>query len=485
MGKAKELSPEKIARRKAAEARELERLRKEQAKPKGSGYMIYFIMIITVVYLVDEIASQIGTQMQTIVASEIFAPVFGAEYAMARMGSLGMIGIIITVLAFLYKPLSDRYGRRIFLVANTLGMGLGMLFVGIATNIPVYFLGAWVTAFFTPHDMQAVYIYESTPAKHRAKIYSIIKGMATLGMFLIPFLRNLFITETDQSGWRFVYIIPGIIGLAVSIAALFLVRESDAFVESRIHQLTMTEEEKEAAKAKNQDAEARGGLGKAFKFIFRHGQLRYLCIAYGFMMFGMLIAMYYETTMTYGYAQSFQAAGMEMEAARQQAIPMVTAALMTFPLASAVIQILQGFFSDTLGRKPALLSMSIMCLVSYLLFFAGAKQSWNPYFVGVMAGLSVGSYWGAGDINGIMITESAPTNLRLSILTLQPVIGMAIFALGMIGYLVAINLLGDAMIGIICFAFAVPGLAIGILLVMFKTKETRGVDLGKVSGDEF
>ena len=102
-----------------------------------------------------------------------------------------------------------------------------------------------------------------------------------------------------------------------------------------------------------------------------------------------------------------------------------------------------------------------------------------------MAGLSVGSYWGAGDINGIMITESAPTNLRLSILTLQPVIGMAIFALGMIGYLVAINLLGDAMIGIICFAFAVPGLAIGILLVMFKTKETRGVDLGKVSGDEF
>ena len=49
-----------------------------------------------------------------------------------------------------------------------------------------------------------------------------------------------------------------------------------------------------------------------------------------------------------------------------------------------------------------------------------------------MAGLSVGSYWGAGDINGIMITESAPTNLRLSILTLQPVIGMAIFALGMI-----------------------------------------------------
>ena len=77
--------------------------------------------------------------------------------------------------------------------------------------------------------MQAVYIYESTPAKHRAKIYSIIKGMATLGMFLIPFLRNLFITETDQSGWRFVYIIPGIIGLAVSIAALFLVRESPSW----------------------------------------------------------------------------------------------------------------------------------------------------------------------------------------------------------------------------------------------------------------
>lgn len=152
-------SPEK---QQDKEKRELERLKCEQARPKGSGYMIYFIMIITVIYIADEVTSQIGTQMQTILADQIFAPVFGAEYAVARMSTLGMITVVFGILAFLYKPLSDRFGRKIFLVINTLGMGLGMVLVGIATNIPVYLIGACVIGFFIPHDMQATYLL-STP----------------------------------------------------------------------------------------------------------------------------------------------------------------------------------------------------------------------------------------------------------------------------------------------------------------------------------
>ena len=41
-------------------------------------------------------------------------------------------------------------------------MGLGMVLVGIATNIPVYLIGACVIGFFIPHDMQATYLL-STP----------------------------------------------------------------------------------------------------------------------------------------------------------------------------------------------------------------------------------------------------------------------------------------------------------------------------------
>ena len=114
-------SPEK---RQDKEKRELERLKCEQARPKGSGYMIYFIMIITVIYIADEVTSQIGTPMQTILADQIFAPVFGAEYAVVRMSTLGMITVVFGILAFLYKPLSDRLGRKIFPVINTLVWGL-------------------------------------------------------------------------------------------------------------------------------------------------------------------------------------------------------------------------------------------------------------------------------------------------------------------------------------------------------------------------
>lgn len=133
--------------------------------------MAYFILIISVIYLADEIVTQIGGQMQSVIASQIFAPVVGDEFAVARMGAFGMVTMAASGLAFLYKPLSDRYGRRIFLIINTLGMGIGTALVSLATNIPVYLIGAAITAFFTPHDMQAVYIQECAPAEHRAKMY--------------------------------------------------------------------------------------------------------------------------------------------------------------------------------------------------------------------------------------------------------------------------------------------------------------------------
>lgn len=481
----KMISPEKAAKIKEKEARELERLRREQAKPKGNFYLIYFVILITVIYLADEVTTQIGTQMQSIVASEIFAPVFGAEVAVSRMSTFGLVGTVIGIFAFIYKPLSDRFGRRIFLVINTLGMGIGMLLVSIATNIPVYLLGSWVIAFFIPHDMQAVYIYESAPAKHRAKIYSIVKGLATMGMFLIPFLRGIFIPDTDQSGWRFVYMVPALITLVIAMIALFCIRESDAFLEARIRQLTMSEEEKEAAKAKNQDVEARGGLGKALKFIAHHKQVRWLCIAYGFILFGMVITMFYETIMTTGFSQSFLAAGASAEEARLQATSLVTAALMIFPFASAFIQMVQGFFSDTLGRKKALMIMSAVCAGAYLLFYFGAIAAWSPYLVGAMAGIMVGSYWAAGDINGMMISESAPTNLRVSIMTIQPLVGLVVFLVPLIIFVVLMNLMGDAMIGVLCLCFAVVGLVIALLIVGTKTKETKGCDMGAVQGDEF
>lgn len=460
--------------------KEIARWEKEQAKPKGPGYMAYFLLIVSVIYLADEVVTQMGSQMQSVIASMIFAPVVGAEFAVARMNAFGMVSIISGGLALLYKPLCDRYGRRPFLIINTLGMGLGTILVSLATNIPVYLIGASFTAFFTPHDMQAIYIQECAPAKHRAKMYSVIKSIATMGMLLIPVLRSIFIPGTDLTNWRYVYLIPGIITVIAAVLAFLFIRESDAFIETRLRQLRMTDEEIAEAKAKKQAADAQGGLIKSLVYGLRNKQLRWLIIAYGFIMWGMVVTSNYEAIMTNGYAQQFLAAGMSLDAARAEANVFVTQALMTFSVGSALFQLFPGFLADALGRKKTAVIMTCTLLVSFLIFYFGSNNSFNPLIVGFFAGATVGTYWYTGDLMGLMISESTPTNLRASMLSVQPLVSGNIYSLSMILTMVLPNILGDQSIGLVTLCTFVPGMAIGLILMAWKVKETKGVDMSTV-----
>lgn len=466
--------------------REIARLEREQGKPKPKGYLWYFIFIIAVVYIADELASQITTQMQSVVASQLFAPIVGADFAVARMAVVNTIAGCTIGVATIYKTLADRFGRKPFLVINTLGMGVGMLLISVSTNIPVYAIGACVIQFFVPHDMQQVYIYEGAPAEKRAKIYSIIKAVVTLAITLIPVLRNAFLHGEDLSQWRMVYLIPSFIALGIAIIALFFIRESDAFIETRLRQLKMTDEEKEAAKEnKKQDQTSRGGLIKGTVFCFRHKQIRWMFLAGGLISFGMLVTQYYETIMTFGYAQQFVNAGAAMDDARIQATDFVTQALMLFALGNAAATLIPGFVADKWGRKPATIVMCALTVIMFLLFYFGASQAWNPYIVGLFCGACVGSYWAAGDMVGLVCTESAPTNLRASVMAIQPMVNGMIFMVASTAVMVLGNILGDAAIGTTVLLVSVPGMAIGLLLMWWKVKETKGVDLGAIKGDEF
>lgn len=466
--------------------KEMERWEREKAKPKGAGYLWYFMLIIAVVYVADEVASQIGNQMQSVVASQLFAPLVGAEVAVSRMAIVSMIAGCSIGISYLYKPLADRFGRKPFLVINTLGMGLGMLIIGISTNIPVYAVGAFVIQFFIPHDMQQVYIYESVPAEKRAKIYSVIKAVVTLALLMIPVLRGAFLKENDLSQWRMVYVVPAIMAIAIAVFALLFIRESDAFVDTRLRQLRMTEEEKETAKGnRKQDQTSRGGLIKGIRFCLTHRQIRWMFLAGGFIQFGMLATQYYETIMTFGYAQQFVDAGMAIEAAKIEATHFVTQALMLFSIGSALFQLFPGFIADRFGRKAACVTMCGSTVVTFLLFYIGSNMAWNPYFVGLCCGACVGSYWAAGDMVGLVCSESTPTNLRASVMAIQPLFNGIIYMLAGNSVMILGNILGDAAIGSTVLLVAVPGMALGLILMIFKVKETKGVDLGAIRGDEY
>ena len=465
--------------------REIERWTKERDKPRGAHYLFYFVALITLIYIADEVTSQIGGQMQSVIASQIFAPVVGEEFAVARMSAMGTVTMAISALAFLYKPLADRFGRKIFLIINTVGMALGLFVIAISHSIPMYLVGSCIITFFIPHDMQAVYIQESVPAEHRAKMYSVIKGIATLGIFIIPLLRMIFIPGNDYSNWRMVYLVPAILIMIVVIIGVFFVRESDAFIENRLHVLQMTEEEKDAARNNNQDVDSQGGLIKALKFAFKHKQMRWILIGTGFIMFGMVITMYYETILTYGYAQQFVAGGMAIEAAKKEANAFVTQALLLFSIGSAIMQFFPGFIADKWGRKTATMAMVIILIVCAILFNVGAMKAWNPYLVGFLCGAASGSYIAAIDIAGLMCSESAPTNLRSSIMAVQPVVTGTIYVFAMALAIVLPNILGDAAIGVTCLCIALPGLVVGLVILFTKTKETMGVDMGAIHGNEF
>ncbi len=464
--------------------KEIARLEKERSRPKRGGYLAFLILIICVVYITDEIASQIQTLMKTEIATDLLA-----KYGESSIGVLDILGIIafpFQGLSLLYKPLADKYGRKPFLVLNTFGMGIALLLIFLSNNLVLYVVGATLAAFFVPHDMQVVYITESAPPKHRAKIYSVVKGVSTFGVMLVPLFRRLFMTTASE--WRMVYLVPALLGIIVSLIALMTLRETDAYIESRLKYLRMTDEEKAAAKASKDSSDSQGGLVAAIKFVGRHKQLRWLYIAVAFGTMGVLVTMQYQAIISYGYAQAGLSQGIyaTLEAALDAvSVGAVTSALFMFPIGSGLIQLSHGFISDKWGRKPAIVSMAAATIISLVLFSAGAEKAWNPYVVGLFSGVCVGSFWACTDINTMMVGESSPTNLRSSIISLS------MFALGIgyvVTYLVGIPLItyfGNASIPTVSFCLALPTLIVSMFILIFKTKETKGVNLETVTGSEW
>ena len=457
-------------------------IRKWEKQKKGQNkktYFAYLVFIITLIYATDEIASQIGMLMKSEIAADLFA-----KHGDSSVGMLDLVSglaIPFQAIGLLYRPLADRWGRKKFLIINTFGMSLSLLLIFLSNNLALYFIGACFIQFFVPHDMQVVYIMESVTSKHRARIYFTIKSFATLGIMLVPLLRRVLMQNMYE--WRNVFLVPAIIGLATSFVALFLARETDAFIDSRLKYLKMTDEERAEEKAKKDLENAQGGIINALKFVWSHKQLKWLYVSMALTNLGYLITMYYQVIISYGYAGKY--GEITDEILNQVSLNEVTSALFFFPIGSAVIQLLVGWLGDSFGRKKTAIVMSILCVLSFLGFALGSSWGWETWLVGLCSGACIGSFWGAGDITSLMISESSPTNLRSSILSTQFIaMGVGIAFSYVVG-IPLITVLGNSVISTICFFFAVPGFIAALAVLMLKTKDTTGRDLNTVTGNEF
>lgn len=482
---AKIMTAEKL--RKAQQKREKEILRweKEKARPKRNLYFVYLVFIITIIYATDEIASQIGTLMKTEIANDLLSK-FG-ESSVSVLDMLSVLVVPFQALGLLYRPLADKFGRKLFLVINTFGMSFSMLIIFLSGNLVLYFIGAALVQFFIPHDMHVVYIMESSPSKHRARIYSTIKFFANMGVMLVPLLRRLLMQEASQ--WRSVYLIPAIVGVITCFIALMFARETDAFIDSRLRYLRMTDEERKAEKAKKNEQNAQGGLIPALKFAMKHKQLRWLYITAAIANIGFLGSINYQVILSYGYAQNLinlgQFSDFTTELMDFVSMGSVTQALFMFPVGCSVAQVIMGFVSDGKGRKSAAILTAFNCLVSFVAYYAGANLGWNPYLVGFLCGACIGSYYSTNDVIIMMIGESSPTNLRSSTMSAEFIVVAVGVALSYIISFPLTYIFGNSAVGIICFALTVPGFVGALITMAKKTHETKGIDMDTVTGLEW
>ncbi len=475
---AKVLTPEKLAKKQLRKEKEIAYWEKQKARPKGKTYFWYLVLIIALIYAVDEIASQIGTLMKTEIANDLFQ----SASSVTILNLLQVVAIPFQVLGILYRPLADRFGRKTFLIINTFGMSFAMFVIFLSNNIPMYVLGACMIMFFIPHDMHVVFIMESSPQKRRAITYSVIKFFANMGVMLIPILRRLLMQNAGE--WRNVYMIPAIVGIVVSLVALLCARETDAFIDSRLRYLRMTEDELRAEEAQKKAENAQGGLIAALKFGFKHKQLRWVFICFALAGIGCIGSLDYQTIITYGYAQSVHG-GISDDFLNLVSVNEVTTALILFPIGSAIAQVIMGFVSDLKGRKAAAITVAANCLVCFIGFTLGAKLNFNPYVVGFLCGAFVGSYYSTNDVLIMMASESAPTNLRSSTSSAQTVVGYVGYALSYMFYVPITMIFGNASIATVSFCLLVPSFAITLIALIKNTHDTRNVNLETVTGCEW
>lgn len=71
--KQKQLTHQQLEKKALRKQKEIAKWEKEKARPKKSYYIIYLIFIVSLIYVTDETASQIGTLIKTEIANDLMS----------------------------------------------------------------------------------------------------------------------------------------------------------------------------------------------------------------------------------------------------------------------------------------------------------------------------------------------------------------------------------------------------------------------------
>ena len=270
-------NPEKLL---AKEQKQLARLRKEQGRSNFAAYPMVLLVFMILLRMLDEFTTNCGSSLQSAIVTEFFVVGQGMSYqeglSAMSLGTSPMM--LLTILATVVLSLADRIGRKPMLLISGAGIAIGTCAVFFAPDFSTYLLGYAFINFCVAFDVHQLYIVEVAPENKRASWQAYSSFFSQMAIISVGLLRLLNTSDDGQLAWRNIYLIPALVGVAVVILLVVVVRESDVFLKQRIAYLeTPIEVRQEASKKKQNNNN--GGMGKAFRYIFKNKQMRWVMLA--------------------------------------------------------------------------------------------------------------------------------------------------------------------------------------------------------------
>lgn len=444
------------------EKRELQKIRCKKRKKTNKFYFFYLLLILCLAYVVDELATNISTIMQ----KEVLDAFFGGQSGLDNYTIVITLCSSVSILTFIYKALADKIGRKPLLVADLFGMAAGMFLCSFSNNLVMYAIGLAIIFFFTPADLQVIYVLETSNPKRRAFYVALTKAIGIIGISLVPLFRRFALNST----WQLVFLFPAIIGLIAGVIALFFAHETAVYYDQRTKYLTKKIKNAEQGIVESKEDKiknAQGGIIAAIKYMFYDKKFLWL--------FLVVTIFAISTIGVSNFSIILQPEGGVGGLTQEQ----VDLTLLIYPFAYAAIQLLTGLVSDRFGRKVAAVVSGTLTFISILAFVIGVKSNWTAHVIGIFLGFFLGGFYASIDTFNIISSETAPTNLRSSILS---VIGVASSVGGFIAtglLLLFQNIIPKLDMGFFSLLLIAPATFVAMLILFSKIDESKKRSLTK------
>lgn len=464
----KELSLEKKELLISKKKKEIEKLAKKQLKPVVGRYLAILFVMVTLNFCVDIFGSNIHDIMKADALNHL-VPELSKESGFQLYENLALIfGAVVTALLPLYKSLTDKFGRKLFLIINTVITTIGMLIMMVSTNLIVYIIGFVISTVGFQGDVHQIYILESAPKKLRARFASLTKAISVLCIALVGLFRYIFYSDAIENSWRYVFIIPVMVGLLVATLSCFLTQETETFVNNRKNTLKTEIDILNGKEIKKNDNAKPLSIKEVLSFIFTHRQTLMLfiaaCLFCGAMAFTKPYSVILDT------------------AENENAISVVT---IIYPFIEGAFSLIGGFISDKFGRKTTVIVNGVIFILAYTLFIIGIKLGFPVILLGVVYGMTAGGYWAGRDTLGTtMPSESVPTKSRATIVGIFTLVtGLTSTITGALfsnlPALAGFDLAYTYLVGCVIL------MALSVFFVIVGVSETKGVDMETVTGNEW